>query len=132
MNSKVVLKSGKELEITLAPFDEAKSLYQAVAEEVKALKVDAEVDMDVNFFKDLALSGLSSKKIDSALSVCMKRCAYNGQRIASVKDSFESIEAREDYFEVCFEVGKANLLPFTKSLYAQFVGLLKKEKINLA
>lgn len=124
MNNEVTLPSGAILKITLAPFKDARNLYQAILEEAKVLKLDPNAEVDVNLYKDLFCLGLSSKKIEAALWECMKRATYNGNRIA--EDVFEPIEARDDYMAVCFEVAKANILPFTKSLYAQYAHILEK------
>lgn len=114
------------MEITLAPFADAKALYQAVLEEAKNLKVDAQTDIDVNLIKDLFCVGLSSKKIEAALAVCMKRATYNSLRITD--EVFEPEEARNDYFVVCLEVAKRNLAPFTKDLYAEYSQVLGQLK----
>jgi hypothetical protein len=110
----IKLPSGAELRITLAPFTVAKSLYQAVLEETKLVRLDANMDIDTNLLKDLFCIGLSSKKIEAALDDCMKRCLYNNLKITA--DTFEAEEARQDYITVCFEVGKANIEPFLKAL----------------
>jgi hypothetical protein len=125
----VKVPSGAELKITLAPFSESKALFQAVTEEVKSLKLDPNAEVDVNFWKDIFCLGISSKRIEQALEPCLKRSTYNGLKID--KDTFESPESREDYLTVCYEVAKENLLPFTKSLYAQYAPILEKLKSGL-
>ena len=124
MSRKVVLPSGAILEITAAPFDDAKALYMAVADEARGLKLDSKAEIDANFWKDIFCTGLASKKIEAALAVCFKRVTYSGLKID--KDTFEPIEAREDYLTVCFEVAKENVSPFLKSLYARFSPILEK------
>jgi len=123
---KVKLPSGADLEITLAPFSEAKALYQAFLKELKTLKIDAETEMDYNFIKDIICSGLSSKEVDEALSVCMGRATYKKLKIDD--DTFEDEIARGDYLVVCYEVARANLEPFTKGLFAKFSPALEKFK----
>lgn len=118
------LPSGAVLKITLAPFAEAKALYQACLEEVKGLRVDPKEEMDVNLFKDLFCVGLSSKKIEAALAPCLKRALYNDLKIDDA--TFEPVEARQDYIVACFEIAKENIAPFAKSLYAEFSPLLAK------
>lgn len=112
------LPSGAKLKITLAPFADAKNLYQALLEEMKTLKISAQTEIDVNFFKDLFCFGFSSKKVEQALEQCMKRCLLNGTRID--KDSFEPEELRQDYLIACIEVTKANIMPFIKPLLAKY------------
>lgn len=119
----VSLPSGAVLKVTAAPFKDSKALYQACLEELKDLNLDPKQEIDANFFKGLFCVGFSSKKIESALYKCFERCTYNGSRI--VDDSiFESVEARDDYFTVCFEVAKENIMPFTKSLSVKYAHIL--------
>lgn len=120
----VKLPSGAELQITLATFAESRSLYQAVLEEAKVLRLDPGQEIDVNLYKDLFCTALSSKKIETALWDCMKKVLYNGLKID--KDTFESEESRQDYVMVCLEVGKENISPFLKSLYAEWYPVLAK------
>lgn len=124
----IKLPSGAKLEITIAPFKDARALYQALLEEVKSLKMDPEAEVDVNLWKDLFCAALSSKKIEAALDVCMARALYNGVRISD--ETFEKVEAREDYIDACYEVAKANIQPFTKSLYVKYSHILGKLKVS--
>lgn len=121
-NKEVTLPSGAKLEITLAPFEAAKTLFQAVLEEMRGLKLDPNADIDVNLYKDLFCTGFASKKVEAALAECLKRATYNGVKIS--KDTFEPVEAREDYMQVMLEVAMENLKPFTKNLLQQFQAIM--------
>jgi len=123
------LPSGAVLKIQPAPFRDARALYQAILEEARALKIDAETEIDVNLMKDLMCTAFSSKKIEAALDVCFKRALYNDGRISD--DTWEPEAARGDYMPACIEVAKENILPFTKSLYSQFESVLPKIKGSL-
>lgn len=114
----MILPSGAELKITLSPFEVSRNLYQAILEEVKLVKLDPLAEVDVNLFKDMFCAGFASKKVESCLWKCMERATYNSIRITP--DTFEPKEAREDYLQVCIEVAKENVMPFMKSLYAQY------------
>jgi hypothetical protein len=119
----VDLPSGKKLGIDIAPFTDSKALWQAMLEELKSLHLDPKADVDVNFIKDIFCSGISSKKVEACLWDCFKRVIYNDGKIT--KDTFESVEAREDYLDICFEVAKENIMPFTKNLSAKYQSMLK-------
>jgi hypothetical protein len=108
------LPSGAELRITLAPFSDANALLQVALEELKNLKMAYSTEIDTNFIKDIICAGLSSKKFEAALWKCMERALYNNLKIT--EQTFEPAEARQDYFMVCFEVAKENIVPFTKTL----------------
>lgn len=117
----IKLPSGAVLKITLAPFSEAKALYQTVLEEIKEIEISSKTDM-ASVFKNLACIGFSSKKIEACLEVCFKRCTYNAGKgdFKIDQNTFEPIEARNDYMAVCMNVAKENILPFMKSLYAEY------------
>ena len=122
MTEDLTLPSGSTLKITLAPFAQSKALYQAVLEELKALHLDPNAEVDVNLFKDIFCAGFASKKVEIALEECMKRVLYNGTKI--LPDTFEPVAAREDYLPVCLEVARANVAPFLKHLSSVLPGIL--------
>lgn len=114
---KITLPSGAILKVVPAPFAESKALYQAILSEVKTIALGMNAELP-SLFKDLFCTGFSSPKIEAALYKCFARCLYNEQKIT--EDTFEPIDAREDYTSVCVEVTKENIGPFLKSLYAEF------------
>jgi hypothetical protein len=114
------LPSGAILKFNIAPFAEGKALYQAVLEEFRGLKL----------FKDLFCVALSSSKIEAALNKCIERALYNDLKIG--KDTFEDVEARQDYIPLCFEIAKENIAPFAKSLYAEYKPLWEKAQKAVA
>lgn len=122
----MILPSGAELKVTVADFAVSKALYQAILEEAKAVHIDPVAEIDVNLFKDMFCACMSSKKVEVCLAECLKRVTYNGLKID--KDTFEPVEAREDFTTVCFEVAKENVAPFMKSLFAQFAPILGELK----
>lgn len=125
----VVLPSGAKLDITASPFAVAKNLFQSVLKELKSVKVDSQAQV-FNLAKDTVCSLICSPEVEAALSECMKKVAYKDKRITA--DTFEAIDAREDYLEVCYEVAKENLTPFMRHVYAQYSPLLEKLKSTLA
>lgn len=120
----VTLPSKRILKISLAPFRDSRDLYQAVLEEAKGLKLDPNADVDVNLYKDLFCTAFSSKKIELALWKCVTRAVIDDLKIS--EDTFEKIEHRDDYMTTLMEVAKENLLPFMKSLYAEWSPMLAK------
>lgn len=131
MGKEIKLPSGAKLDITLAPLEDAKHLYQTVFDEYKPMQVNKDMDMgDPNLWKNLFFTGLSSKKIDAALKPCLDRATYNGLRID--KDTFEPADTRQDYWETCMQVAWTNIEPFSKGLYAKFSPLFEKLRSILA
>lgn len=124
----IVLPSGRILRISQIPFADAKALYQAILSEVKDIKVDSGTQI-TSIFKDLFCVGFSSPKIEACLNKCMSRCTYgNGGEgdLRIDKDTFEDLQAREDYSDVCMEVTKEVVSPFGKSLFAAYSRILKE------
>lgn len=119
---KITLPTGSVLEMNIAPFADSKALYQAVAEEMMKVQLDPDRKVE-SALKDLICLGLSSQKIEMRINKCMERALYNGVKIDS--QTFEPEKARDDYFMVCFEVAKVNVMPFMKSLYAQYKPILE-------
>lgn len=117
----VTLPSGAKLKIGLAPFAEAKALYQALLRELRVIPFSAKTDM-AGLYKDLFCAGFASDEVEKALWVCFKRCQYCDKRgdLKIDDQTFEPVEAREDYLTACMEVAKENTLPFVKSLYAEY------------
>jgi len=122
----VKLPSGAVLKIQVSPFSTAKALYQALLRELKTVPITSKTDM-ASVYKDLFCLGFSSDEIEARLLECFKRCTYNsGAGDLKIDDqTFEPVERRDDYMTVCMEVAKDNVLPFAKSLYAQYADMLK-------
>lgn len=123
------LPSGAELKVTASSFSVSKALFQAMLEELKALKLNLGDD-EANLYKDIFCAGFSSKKVEGCLAECMKRATYNNVKLSD--EIFENEEARGDYLTVCFEVARVNVSPFTKSLFAQFSRIKESLRKSLA
>lgn len=123
MNKEIVLASGRKLLITAAPFKDSKALYQSLLAEGYGLRMDG-TSSTITLMKDIFCLALSSKKVEACLDECMKRVVYNGAKID--ENTFEPVEAREDYLDVCFEVTQVNVAPFTKNLFARLKDTMAK------
>ncbi len=114
----VKLPSGAVLKVNPAPFAISRSLFQAFLEEAKGIEFKKSIEIP-ELMKNLVCFGFSSKKIESILGECFKRCQINdGLKID--EDTFEKPEMRQDYPVVCLEVAMENILPFGKSLSVVF------------
>ncbi len=115
----VKMPSGATLKVSMSPFSASKALYQALLREMKGIAIPQKDSPQVeSMLKDALCAGFSSPYIEECLWECMKKCTYNGLKIDV--DTFEPAKAREDYIPVCVEVVKDNVLPFAKSLYADY------------
>ena len=122
--------SGAVLKIRPAPFADAKNLYQALLSELRDVSISTKMEMG-ELYKQLFCVGFSSPLIEEYLWKCLEKCTYNNGKgdLKIDKDTFEPLEARDDYMSICMEVTKENVSPFAKSLYAQykhFVGMTDK------
>lgn len=115
MNQVVKLPSGKELEITPTPFRISNALFKVFLEKSNQVEIKGQADLG-NLVRQVFVVGLSEDKSEAALWDCMKYALYDKLKID--KDTFEPIQAREDYMSVCWEVAHYNLAPFLKDLSA--------------
>lgn len=121
---KVELPSGATLTVKPAPFAAARALFKAITAEMKGVPIKADMDVAA-VLKDALCIGLASQDIEDALWPCLERCTYRGpkQGDGDMKidgDTFEPMERRGDYVQVCMEVARENVDPFVKSLFVGF------------
>lgn len=111
--------SGAKVVINPADFSAAMELKSAVMREISKSDVKVELSALTNQ-KDLTdivklLATLdSSQSVETAVFKCLVRCTHNGEKIT--RDTFENVEARQDYYDIVFNCMKENLSPFAKSL----------------
>ncbi len=119
--TEIKLSSGAVLKVQPSPFAVAKDLYQTLLREMQAVPISAKTDM-ASLYKDLFCLGFASPQIEACIWACFARCTYNtGTGDLKIDgNTFEPVERRDDYMQVCMEVAKANVLPFAKSLYAEY------------
>lgn len=115
------LPSGAILKVSPAPFKEAKALYQAILKEGRGIEVSSKTELAA-LYKEIFCAGFSSVEVERCLEACFKRCQYCDSRgeLKIDESTFEPVNARDDYMTVCMEVAKENVLPFVKSLYAEY------------
>lgn len=116
------LPSGAMLRISLAPFKDAKHLYQVFLQELRS--VSPEKDVNLSLMKDALCLLFSSESFDAAMKPCLQRCLYNNVKID--ESLFEKEEAREDFMMLNVEVAYANLRPFMKHLALVSKAILEK------
>lgn len=127
---KFQLKSGKLLELNLAPIDKALALYRAIIYECKGDKIridkliqalkavysGQEIPEDLSMLdiiaenKEAILSIIGSEYVMNAIQDCCEKVLYNKQRFSL--ELFEDKENRADYFGVMVIVALENLNPF--------------------
>ena len=133
MNTKIQLPSGATLEIQTAPFETVMDAIQVIARELAKveMKIDPETmravqaggtagagDFDVSMLKDAVLTLVGSREFRPALAELMKSAMYNGLKVDA--GTWQSEEARGDYFPAAWEVIKKNIAPFFGSLLSKF------------
>ena len=123
------LASGKTLTINIANFGTAVQLSQAL---LKCLK-NAEIKLDQESLKNLdfsnlmenpfligaitkaALDAFTDPHIDFIFWEMARKCTYDGLRVT--EELFNnSIDARQDFYQVKFLILKENVLPFFPKL----------------
>jgi len=124
-------KKGSEVAINVADFITSMKLKKAVIEAVKESGADiSSIDLDnlkigaIDSILQIILAADSSDKVNDAIFKCLARCTYNSERIT--RDTFEPVEAREDYYEIVMACLKENLLPFYSPLLSRLNALQEK------
>lgn len=106
----VLLPSGAILKINPAPYSPARALFVACTKELKHLQFNDQTDIGIGLLKDIFCTAVGSPEIDKAMVPCLKAALYNDLPITD--KTFEPLEARQDYFQVMYEVAQENVLPF--------------------
>jgi hypothetical protein len=126
MGKIIHLSSGAELDITMASFEEADVLLDAVLKEVEGINVTSKDD-HINVLKNIFTRAKLSPAIKAALKPCLDRTTYNKVKLIN-NDIFEDEKNRRDYLIVLKEVLEYNLTPFFASLISSFSVLESKIK----
>lgn len=138
---KFQLKSGKHLELNLAPIDKALALYRAIVFECKGNKIKldklvnalkatyagAEMEEGLSMLdiiaenKEAILSIIGSEYVMNAIQECCDKVLYNKQRFSL--ELFEEPENRADFFGIMVIVALENLSPFFHQVPTYFTML---------
>lgn len=116
MTLKFQLKSGKKLEIDIAPIESGLALYRSILIECKGSGLDlnvTEVDtIQSMLFKniDALLNVLSSEQVLEAIKDCCAKVVYDRQRFSM--EIFNKVENRKDFMATMAIVAIENLRPF--------------------
>lgn len=119
-----------KLKITIASFEEAMELQDAIVGALKGNGMDINnseaesLDLDkieAGGFIDAALSVVGDKRVRAALFECSKRAVYGDAKLT--KEFFETPENRALYYPIMIEILKENLSPFISGLTSSLGGL---------
>lgn len=111
--------SGAKILITPADWKSAKVLKKAIEKE---LNLDEGLDFTnpATWIKNI-ISVDSSDAVDSALWPCLARCTRDNEKIT--EQTFDKLEARQDYYEIVSACIKENLGPLVESLFSKLSAL---------
>lgn len=122
---KFQLKSGKMVELNLAPMAECLTLYRAIIHECKGAGLDITIANEETIAEvltkniDALLNVIGSEYVMEAIKGCMAKVLYDKQRFNI--DLFENDEkARGDFFPLLTLVAVENLRPFFPALHTHF------------
>lgn len=121
--------SGAKVVINVAPWKDAKFLKQAIEREID-MRAGLQPNVTADTFMASILKIDSSELVDKALWPCLIRCTRNDQKI--VEETFDSAEARRDYYDIIGACIKENLNPLVESLFSKLseAGVLTKQAAN--
>ena len=126
----ITLKSGNVLKLSPAPFIDAIRLTNIVAKAFSQRGLDFKIDRDteVDFWvlfnknPDAFIKGFADivfeEFVMNLVFKCAERCVYvkNGVSVKITQDTFESEDAREDFYEVMYNIAMCNIKPFFVNL----------------
>ena len=128
-------QNGVDVKINPADFLSSLKLKNAVLKSVKDSGVDiSKIDLDkinassLQPILEVILTADTDKDVQDSIFKCLARCLYNGEKI--IPETFEPIEAREDYYEIVIACLKENLSPFFKSPISKLRSLAPKRSDN--
>lgn len=118
--------SGAKVVINLAPWKDAKALKKALEREAAAAGSIIPQNMGdaASVITLLKIDG--SEAFDAALWPCLVRCTRNDVKI--VEETFDTAEARKDYYDIVQHCLKENLGPLVESLFSKFAALAPKKQ----
>ena len=110
------------IKIGVAPWQDAVRLKNAVSRDLAKVGIDLDgitlkTEINAALIQKLIKPFMtidSSEEFNTAVFKCMTRCTYNDDRIT--EQTFENVEAREDYYLIMLQVLTVNLAPFFKGL----------------
>ncbi len=113
---KFQLKSGKKLEVDIAPIETGLTLYRAILTECKNANLDLTVADDDTVMtmlmknKEACLNVLASEMVLEAVKDCCAKVVYDKQRFNM--ELFNKIENRKDFIPTMMIVAMENIRPF--------------------
>lgn len=118
----ISLPSGVELGIGDMPASLNFNLIRVLSAELKQVDIDLGSfkgfkdlsKLDINLIKNALFQLLSSEVVYETFFQIFARCTYGGKKIT--QETFNTDEAKADFFLVVWEVGAHMLLPFFKHL----------------
>lgn len=130
----ITLKSGNVLKLSAAPFIDSIRLTNVVAKAFSQRGLDIKLDRET----EISFSGLFSKNPDAFVKglmdiifeefvmnlvfKCAERCVYIKKGVSQkiTPDAFENEEARNDFYEVMYNIAYENVKPFFGNLLTVF------------
>lgn len=113
---KYQLKSGRIVEMNLAPVETALELYRAVMQEAQSCKLDLTITENMTMLELLGKNSqpllriMGSEYVMEAIKNCCGKVLYNKQKFSM--DLFEDEKSRGDFFGLMLLVALENLVPF--------------------
>ena len=127
--------SGAKVVINPADFEAAMELKSCIMRELSKADVKMELsalakqqdgeqkDRDIADIVKLFATMDASRDVQNAVFDCLIRCTYSGEKIT--RNTFEDVNARQDYYDIIFHCIKENLTPFAKSLRLWFMTMMQ-------
>lgn len=121
--------SGAKVKINVADFEDAQNLKFAIQKALKAEGFDMKdigdvMSSDMWPIAKLVMAVDCNKEVNDALWPCLVQCTRNSEKIT--KQTFEPVDARQDYYEIVIACLKENISPLFVGVFAKLKKLLSK------
>lgn len=134
MMTDVVFENGDKASIATLDFRLAIRLKNIIEKELVKNNFDISAfsggDMTLGVMQKILQIVMCIDASDEVFEIymqCFARCVYNGHKIT--ENTFESIKARENYYELIKHLIEINFTPFFKGLASTFVDIIAKVKV---
>ena len=126
------MPSGAKLHVSMAPFEDADELKNAILKAAKDLKMTEDIlgiemstlAQDAGALTQLMgtlINAATSPDIKQAVFRCAARASYDKRKVdnALFDDPELGEKAREDYYAICMKIAEVNVLPFFKKVFSR-------------
>jgi len=121
--TEITCASGEIATINLGEWEDAKRLKREIEKEIVRTGANITLESDGILAVKTLLAVDASEEVDKALAPLLMRCLYKNEKITG--KTFNSKEARGDYYDIIIACAQENIGPLVESLFARLQPIIK-------